>query len=112
MANTYFWNFPQLEVYNQFAGQEQVVYTIHWTLTGTSDTTPPVSQQIYGSLNVTYTAGDPFTPYADLTYDQVQGWTLDALGQDTVTEMQSNLDTQIANIINPPTANLPPPWAS
>lgn len=112
MANTYIWNFPQLEVFNQKDGQQNVVFTIHWTLTGTSNTTPPVTQQMYGSVNVAYQAGQPFTPYANLTHDQVQGWTLDALGQDRVTELQAILDQQIANIINPPTANLPPPWAS
>ena len=109
MSNTYLWNFTQLGVYNQFAGQEQVVYMIHWTLTGTSDTDPTISSQVYGSTNVTYAPGEPFTPYDNISYDQVVQWVETALG-DRVDELRAALDQQIQDVINPPTANLLPPW--
>ena len=35
MANTYTWSFPTLTAYPQAEGQTDVVYTEHWTLTGT-----------------------------------------------------------------------------
>jgi len=110
MANTYTWNFPQLEVYPQYASETNVVFTVHWILTGSDDSTPPVTAQVYGTQSVVYADGSSFTPYDQLTEEQVQGWVVDAMGPDQLATLQENLDQQIANIINPPSQNLPPPW--
>jgi len=110
MANTYIWNFPQLDVYPTYATQTDVVFTVHWTLTGANDGVPPITAQVYGSQTVTYEAGTPFTPYADLTEPQVQGWVVDAMGPDQIAALEANLDQQIENIINPPSLPIPPPW--
>ena len=34
MPNTYTWTFPALTAYPEYASQTDVVYTVHWVLTG------------------------------------------------------------------------------
>ena len=48
-----------------------------------------------------------FTPYENLTYEQVCSWLEDGLN---VYEIDNNLDSQIQNIINPPIVTLPLPF--
>jgi hypothetical protein len=64
---------------------------------------------VYGTLSVPTPSPEDFTPYPDLTFDQVCGW-LDA-GLDVVT-IDANLAQQIENLINPPVVSLPLPWAT
>jgi len=58
---------------------------------------------------VTYTAGSPYTPYADLTQDQVLGWIWASGVDKDATEAAVN--QQIDNAINPPVVTPPLPWA-
>lgn len=48
-----------------------------------------------------------FTAYADLTFEQICQWLDSGLN---VSEIDSNLDSKIDNIINPPIINLPLPF--
>lgn len=112
MANTYAWEFPQMDVYPDYADQTNVVFTVHWILTGKNDLVPATEASVYGAQVVTYEAGNPFTPYENLTQDQVTSWVVSSLGDDRVAALQANIDQQISSIINPPTKTLTPPWAS
>ncbi len=108
MSNTYTWVISQLECYPEADGHEDVVFTCHWRRQATDGTH---TADVYGSQGVTLDAGAPFTPYADLTFEQVCGWLEDAMGAERVTEMDAALDQQIENQINPPVVVLPLPWA-
>ena len=112
MANTYTWEFPQMDVYPSFADQSNVVFTVHWILTGKNNLTPATEASVYGAQALTYTAGTPFTPYTSLTQDQVASWVISAMGDERVAAIKSNIDQQIASILNPPTKTMPPPWAN
>ena len=59
-----------------------------------------------------YVAGSPFTPYAQLTESQVQGWVVDAMGPTQVAALEANIDGQIQQQITPTSVNLPPPWSA
>lgn len=109
MATTYEWNFPAFDAYPIEAGETDVVYTVHYTYTATDG---EYVGSVYGTVGVTYEAGSPFTPFADLTKDQVEGWVVDALGEETVAAMKASVDGQIENQINPKSVTLPPPWAT
>jgi hypothetical protein len=69
-----------------------------------------------GGLWITnnYTLGSgSFTPFEDLTKEQVQGWVIDAINANdtgSVDRMYAGLATQIENQITPPTVNLTAPW--
>ena len=109
MANTYTWAFPVLTAYPEYASQTDVVYIVHWTLTGTDG--DGHSGSLYGTQSLEYVAGTPFTPYAQLTEAEVQGWVTDAMGAAGVAALEANIDAQIQQQIAPISVNLPPPWA-
>lgn len=107
MANTYTWVISALECYPQHEGHSDVVFTIHWRRQATDGTH---NADIYGSQSVTLDAEAPFTPYADLTFDQVVGWLESALGPETCAAQIVALDQQIENQINPPVVRPALPW--
>ena len=110
MANTYQWSFPALTAYPQNAGQTDVVFNIHYVLKGTDG--QEHSSSVYGTVDVTYTEGEPFTPFNELTEQQIQSWTESALGQQRVTEMKTIIDTQIQEQVTPTFVTLTPPWVT
>ena len=104
MAITYTWTVTQMDCYPQEGGDTDVVFTVHWTCTGTDGT---YYGSIYNTCNVPFTQG-AFTPYADLTQDQVLGW-IWANGVDK-TATEAKVAQQIENQINPPVVTPPLPW--
>lgn len=109
MSVTYTWNITALDCYPEQDGQTDVVFTVHWTLNGTDGT---YNGSVYGSVGVTYTQGEPFTPYSDLTQSQVVGWVQAALGAEQVAAYEENVAQQIANQANPPVVQPPLPWVA
>jgi len=111
MANTYTWVITAMDAYPQQAGQTDVVFTVHWTLNGTDGSGHNGS--VYGTVGLTpYQAGEPFTPYAQLTQNQVIVWVTAALGAEQVASLEKNIDQQIANQISPSIVSPALPWAS
>ena len=108
MAITYTWIVEQMNSYPEQDGHTDVVFTVHWRVNANEGNYNATS---YGSIGVTLDPEAPFTPYADLTQDQVVGWVQGALGAEQVAEIESGLAGQIANLINPPVVTLPNPWA-
>jgi hypothetical protein len=107
MANTYTWTVTAMDCYPQEGGNTDVVFTVHWTCSGTDGT---YSSSVYSTCGVTYTAGSPFTPYASLTQDQVLGWIWAGGVDKTATE--AAVAQQIANQVNPPVVTPALPWAA
>jgi hypothetical protein len=81
-----------------------VVITADWRCNGTDET---YSGTCYGSCSFAPPSGS-FTPYPDLTQDQVLGWCYEN-GVDK-TAIEANVTLQIENQINPPVVVLPLPW--
>jgi hypothetical protein len=94
-----------MDCYPQEDGNTDVVFTVHWTCSGTDGT---YSSSVYSTCAVTYAAGSPFTHYADLTQEQVLGW-IWANGVDKNTT-EAAVEQQIQNLINPPVVTPPLPW--
>ena len=107
MTIAYNWNVSQLDCYPDVDGEVDVVFTVHWNLTGTDGT---YSGSVYGTVGVTLDAEVPFTPYSDLTLDQVLGWVWDSGVDKDASE--ANVAQQIANQINPPVVTPPLPWVT
>ena len=81
-----------------------VVITADWRCNGTDET---YSGTCYGSCSFQPPSGS-FTPYEDLTQDQVLQWCYEN-GVDK-TAIEANVSLQIENQINPPVVTLPLPW--
>ncbi len=106
MTNTYTWIVEYMSCYPEADGETDVVFTVGWRCNATDGT---FNATQYGTVNVTYVAGEPYTPYADLTESQVQGWVW-ANGVDK-TATEAAVQQQIDNQINPPIVAPPLPWA-
>ena len=105
---TYTWFFSALDVHPSAEGQADVVYNIRWRLGG--DDGSGHSAFLYGAVECTYTAGDPFIPFADLTESEVQGWTITSLGDERVVALKADIDAIIAEKITPTSVVMTPPW--
>ena len=81
-----------------------VVITADWRCNGTQD---QYSGTCYGSCSFAPPSGE-FTPYLDLTQEQVLGWCY-SNGVDQAA-IEANVSMQIENQINPPVVTLPLPW--
>jgi len=81
-----------------------VVITADWRCNGTQD---QYSGTCYGSCSFAPPSGE-FTPYEDLTEQQVLDWCF-ANGVDQ-TAIEANVTQQIENQINPPIIAPPLPW--
>ena len=107
MTITNTWNVVQMDAYPEYEGEPDVVFTVHWTLSGTDGT---YSGSSYGSVGITLTEGSTFTPYADLTLDQVLGWVW-ANGVDKDAQ-ETAVAAQIEAQINPTVVTPPLPWSA
>jgi len=81
-----------------------VVITADWRCNGSQD---QYSGTCYGSCSFAPPT-DSFTPYPDLTQEQVLGWCY-ANGVDQAA-IEANVSLQIENQINPPVIAPPLPW--
>ena len=110
MATTYKWSINQMNAHIEAEGEQNVIFTVHWTYSGSEE----VSGQTYqassiGAQSFTYTKGKPFIPYAD---DQdfenvVIGWLEGALD---VASMRASIDAQIQKQITPVNEDLYFTW--
>lgn len=106
---TYTWIIERLDCYPERDGQTNVLFIVHWRLNAQDG---EYGASGYGTVNLTYDRAAPFTPYADLTQQQVIGWVQDALGTEQCAEITANLAAQIANRVNPPAVTPPLPWSA
>jgi len=95
-----------LEAYRNIDGETNVVFSISWNLVGEENgysTTCPASTY------VPYTAGQPFTPYEELTQEQVDAW----IDQYTpLAQMQQYQNTVSFSLQQQQSQEIPPlPWA-
>ena len=107
MTTTYNWTVVQMQAYPEDEGEPDVVFVVHWVLSGTDGT---YTGSTYGSVGITLTEGATFTPYADLTLDQVLGWVW-ANGVDKDAQ-EAAVAAQIEAQINPTVVTPPLPWSA
>ena len=107
MSTTITWNISQLDCLPQSAEGADYVVTAHWRCNGVDGAYNGTS---YGTCSFTVVQGETFTPYADLTQDQVLGWCW-ANGVDKAAT-EASVQQQIDNQINPPIVAPPLPWAA
>lgn len=113
MSATMVWQIQWMQASTQkINGFQQVVMTAGWICVGSQESFGQTyNGSVYGTASFTPPqAGDPdFTPYADLTQDQVLGWVW-ANGVDQAAT-EASVQAQIDNQINPPIVQPPLPWA-
>jgi hypothetical protein len=106
MTTTTTWTVTAMDCYPQEGSETDVVFNVHWTCSGTDGT---YNASIYSTCSVPASTGSSFTPYADLTQEQVLGW-IWANGVDQEAT-EAAVDQQIQNQINPPVVTPALPWS-
>jgi hypothetical protein len=87
-----------------------VVFNVHWRCSATEvDGDKTYSASVYSTCSVPG-PGNPFTPYADLTQEQILGW-IWANGVDKAAT-EAAVQQQIYLQKNPVTITPPLPWAA
>lgn len=107
MSTTFNWVISQLDCIPQTPEGADYVVTVHWQCNGVDG---EYSGSVYGTCGFSVVQGESFTPYADLTLDQVLGWCW-ANGVDKDAN-EANVQQQIDNAKNPPIVSPPLPWAN
>ena len=100
--NTYSWDCKTVDTYPTQGELTDVVYNVHWRLTGT-DTTDEHSATVIGTQTLTVEDIQPegFISFEDLTHAQVIEWIEEAMGEDRVADLKTSIDNQITDKITP-----------
>jgi len=101
------WNISQLNCYPEQDGLTDVVCTVHWQCTGVDGI---YVASAYSTVGVTLDPTAPYTPYEDLTQEQVLEWVWASGVDKEATEL--SVAQQIETQKNPPIVTLPLPWAT
>ena len=101
----YQWTISALDCKVKEEDLNDVVYTVHWRYRGTNEN--GITAETYGAQSVGTPDPDDFTPYDEITKEQVVSWLEASMDVDA---MDVNLANQINLIINPVDVTLPLPW--
>jgi hypothetical protein len=107
----FFWQITSMPSYPEKAGVADVVFQVNWlcaAVDGEPDAVGSLSAASTGSVPVTYEAGAPFTPYDQLTQEQVWGWINPSIDRE---EIEANLQALIDEQKTPTVVTPPLPWA-
>jgi len=107
---TYNWNCRTVDAYVEQNAEADVVYNVHWIVTGTSDELDPqdnpYSATSIGTQMLDTSTIVNFIPFADVTNEEVVTWTQDAMGAEQVAAIEAGIASQIESMIHPTTVTL------
>ena len=110
MAIGYKWTINQMNAHIESEGEQNVIFTVHWTYSGSEEVSGKNYQaSSIGAQSFTYVAGEPFVPYADTEAFEaiVIGWLEGSLD---VPAMQANIAATITKEITPVNEDLYFTW--
>ena len=106
----YNWNCKTVDAYPQVDGNTNVVYNVHWIATGVSDqvdaegdpyTAKNIGTQILNTSDIT-----DFIPFDQLTNEKIIEWTKAAMGNESVSNVESNIENVIDSLVTPASITL------
>lgn len=102
---TFNWDCRTVDVYPVSGDNTDVVYNVHWRLTGVSDQLDandnPYSATVIGTQTLSTEEIVDFVPFEDLTNELVAGWVQAAMGEEAVANLETSLNNQIDALITP-----------
>ena len=110
MTTVYNWNCKTVDAYPQVNGNTNVVYNVHWIATGVSDqvdaegnpyTAKNIGTQILNTSDIT-----DFIPFDQLTNEKITEWTKAAMGNESVSNVESNIENVIDSLVTPTSITL------
>ena len=107
---TYNWNCKTVDAYPQDGEYTDLVYNVHWIVTGVSDQLDSqgvaYSATSIGTQSLDVSDVTDFIPFEDLTNEQVVDWTKGAMGEEQVASIEAVIQSQIDSLITPKTVTL------
>lgn len=107
---TYNWNCKTVDCYPEQDNEADVVYNVHWIVTGTSDQLDPqgspYSATSIGTQTLDTSQITNFIPFDQLTNDEVVAWTKGAMGDEQVASIEASIQSQIDSLITPTSVTL------
>ena len=99
---TYNWNCKTVDAYVQQDGNDDVVYNVHWIVTGTTtEEGKEYSSTSIGTQQLNTADITDFIPFDEVTNEQVVAWTQSAMGAEQVAAIEANISSAIDLEINP-----------
>jgi len=95
---TYNWNCKTVDIYPESEGQTNVVYFVHWILTGEED---DYSASYIGLQQIEVNPNETFIPFENLTNEIVTDWVKNAMGPEKVAETENAVALKISEQKNP-----------
>ena len=96
---TYTWNNKTVDTYPSLEGNSDVIFNVHWRLTGEDENGNVGSA--YGTISLDTSDLSNFTAFDSITQEQVNGWVEDNMGAEEVQAKKDSIDAQIAEQVNP-----------
>lgn len=107
---TYNWNCKTVDAYPQDGEYTDLVYNVHWIVTGVSDELDPqgvaYNATSIGTQTLDTSEVTEFIPFEDLTNEQVVTWTKGAMGEEQVASIEAGIASQIEQMIKPTSVTL------
>ena len=107
---TYNWNCRTVDAYVEQNEEADVVYNVHWIVTGTSDEVDPqdnpYSATSIGTQTLDTSEITNFIPFDQVTNEEVVDWTQAAMGPQQVASIETGIASQIESMIHPTTVTL------
>ena len=106
----YTWNCKTVDTYPAHAGESDVVYNVHWRVTGTSEELDangnPYSSTNIGTQSLNTDDLSNFTAFDTVVHSDVVGWVKEAMGEEQVTSIENSIQSQIDKLITPTSVTL------
>lgn len=107
---TYNWNCKTVDTYPTHAGESDVVYNVHWRVTGTSEELDangnPYSSTSIGTQSLNTEDLSNFTAFDTLIHSDVVGWVKEAMGEEQVASIEESIENNINALITPVSVTL------
>ena len=107
---TYDWNCKTVDAYVEKDNEADVVYNVHWIVSGSSDAMDPqgnpYSATSIGTQTLDVSEITNFIPFDQVTNAEVVAWTQEAMGEEQVTNIEAGIASQIESMIHPTTVTL------
>lgn len=100
MNITYTWDCTTVDTYPAVGELSDVIFNVHWRLTGVDEDTEMASTSI-GTQMIDVDDLTDFVEFADLTNDLIAEWVETAIGAEGVELIKSSIANAIEEKINP-----------
>ena len=106
----YNWNCKTVDAYVEQNEEADVVYNVHWRVTGTSDEVDsngnPHSATSIGTQTLDTDDIVNFKPFDQVTNEDMVEWTKEAMGEEQVSQIEAGIASQIESSVRPKTITL------